>query len=417
MKRYEKAVLEELIAKYESSLVYTGENKRNQRITCSITEKKFPEYFDLSSLAYHQLHEELMELEEKGFVSLVWKSKSKGHVLKEAELNQLRADEIYQILNRPSRNQVEALAFREIAAFESVEDNVTENAAKWLKERILEGKSVKKYVDISKPEQIRQILYALHAAASNKREMYLREFSILHFHDSKALENLEGKVLSLIREFYMGMESGLEDLDDEQLLNLFGIYKNPSYVMAKGSGTLTLCSDGERDEFTVNLSRLSGGIGIHSGDLMKIEFLPDSQVRRVLTIENLTVFHRFYMEDTLLIYLGGYHTKVRREFLKKVHLAFPKIEYLHFGDMDCGGFKILEDLRKKTGIAFLPYRMDVNTFLEFETFCRPLSLFDKKELARMLADRRYEAYWEVLQMMLDKGKKLEQECIGIPVSI
>lgn len=39
-----------------------------------------------------------------------------------------------------------------------------------------------------------------------------------------------------------------------------------------------------------------------------------------------------------MIYLGGCHNSVRRKLLKLLYQDFPEVEYLHFGDIDVGGF-------------------------------------------------------------------------------
>lgn len=416
MRRYETKVLSLLLDKYESSLVYRGENKKRQRITCAVNDKLFPEYFDLSSMAYDQIHEELLEMEEKGLIILHWNGKKDGHVLKEVELNLDAAKTVYEILKRPPRSGLERQALEVIQAFDGIHDNVTENVREWLSKRITAGESVKKYVDIADPEQLSLLLTALHAMASNQAEMYVREFSILHFHDSKMFEKMEGKLLSLMRAFYHGVEGCLEELEDEQILNLFGIYKNPAYVMVKGAGALRfggLFSKAAEGAGRINLNQMAGGIGIHSQDLEQVIFEQGSAVKQVMTVENLTVFHRIGIPDTLFIYLGGYHNTARRRFLMKVHEAFPEAAYLHFGDIDCGGFKILEDLRTKTGIAFGPYLMDCHTLLKYGKYGRPLSQNDRKELKRMLEETRYERYQKVLRQMLETGTKLEQECIQL----
>ena len=48
-----------------------------------------------------------------------------------------------------------------------------------------------------------------------------------------------------------------------------------------------------------------------------------------------------------MIYLGGYHNSVRRKLLELLYQDFPKAEYLHFGDIDVGGFEIYRDLLQK----------------------------------------------------------------------
>lgn len=65
-----------------------------------------------------------------------------------------------------------------------------------------------------------------------------------------------------------------------------------------------------------------------------------------------TSFHDYSAEDDFVVYLGGFHNKVKRDFLLYLYQWNPEKEYRHFGDIDAGGFYILEHLKKETGIPF-----------------------------------------------------------------
>jgi len=104
----------------------------------------------------------------------------------------------------------------------------------------------------------------------------------------------------------------------------------------------------------------------------------------VITIENLTTFFRWEEKDALIIYLGGYHNRVRRTLLEKIYREMPEIQYLHFGDIDVGGFEIYEDLCRKTGIPFLPYHMGIEELRMYREFSRPLTENDKRRLKRLM---------------------------------
>lgn len=56
--------------------------------------------------------------------------------------------------------------------------------------------------------------------------------------------------------------------------------------------------------------------------------VPDASVREVYTIENLTSFYRFQKDDSLIVYLGGYHNSVRRQLLLDIYHALPVAEYM-----------------------------------------------------------------------------------------
>ena len=97
--------------------------------------------------------------------------------------------------------------------------------------------------------------------------------------------------------------------------------------------------------------------------------------------------------------------------LKEIYRQIPDAACLHFGDIDIGGFEIYEDLRRRTGIPFRPYYMDLATLREYERFARPLTENDRGRLSRLRDKHKEAPYLEVLDYMEDKGIKLEQECV------
>ena len=109
------------------------------------------------------------------------------------------------------------------------------------------------------------------------------------------------------------------------------------------------------------------------------------------------------------IYLGGYHNSVRREFIKKIYHQNPNVAFYHFGDIDAGGFYILEHLKRQTGVDFQAYKMDLNTLKEYRNYSKKLTDHDIDRLLK-LKDTRYS---EVISYMLDHDCKLEQEALNV----
>lgn len=72
--------------------------------------------------------------------------------------------------------------------------------------------------------------------------------------------------------------------------------------------------------------------------------------------------------------------KYARTLLKMIYETIPDVQYLHFGDMDAGGFSILLDLRKKTGIPFQSYHMDLKTLKQYAPYGNRLTDSDRKHL-------------------------------------
>ena len=91
-----------------------------------------------------------------------------------------------------------------------------------------------------------------------------------------------------------------------------------------------------------------------------------------------------------------------------VYETIPDAKYYHFGDIDAGGFAILLDLRKKTGIPFMSYHMDVDTLKQYRQYGKCLTETDRKRLAQISKE---EEFREIIGFMLEENIKLEQECI------
>lgn len=96
------------------------------------------------------------------------------------------------------------------------------------------------------------------------------------------------------------------------------------------------------------------------------------------------------------------------EFLFKLYNYLGnQVKYLHFGDIDAGGFYIYLNLIQKTGIPFQTWKMDISTLKQYEMYTKPLTLNDRNRLLKL----KEEYNQPVIDYMLKKNIKLEQEII------
>ena len=409
MKRYDEKILNKLLDRYEGSLLYSGKNQVNISITVPIQRNIIPEYFDESSMQYDVIHEQLEALEEKGYIRLVWKNKKKGHILDKCELMVERADEVYRFLKRKPRDQKEQEIIRISEAYLGKVATL-DQFLKWVATRIKAGESIKKYVDTGNPAVFERLCVLIWKILNNKEECFLRQFSISCFHDSKVAEKEIEKATHIIAEF--SADSRLDGLTADEILEEYNVYRNPSWVMLKGKGRFTSLRDGMGS--AVLLETFPGGIGVSNQDIEEINWSQTVKPDRIITIENLTSFHQWNCDPSakeLCIYLGGYHNHAKRQFLMKLYEAYPEAEYSHFGDIDCGGFRIWKDLCLKTGIEFQTLLMDIETYLKYLDFGRELTDLDRKTLGSMMEEPFFEKQKELFELMLKKGKKIEQECV------
>lgn len=408
MVRYDARILNGLLDSYENSLLFRGENKVNIHIAFPFTKKTMPEYFNESSLAYDEIHAVVKELEEKGFLTIVWKKGKAGHIIQKVTLNETNTGKIYSYLKRtPKADYVKAnLNFLAQWAGEGKGTPIARKFAAYLKERMEEGKSVKEFIDLGDLEKTARILSAVSSVENNKESCFIREFSIRHFGDTKIFESMLGVFGKIMRRF--GMEFG--EMDTDGILAEYNIYHTPDYVYLKGDGKISF---GREKESIAELAFLEQGIGISGADIKTIGISGEDKIKQVITIENLTVFFRWQEEDSLIIYLGGYHNSVRRELLNRVYQALPHAKYLHFGDIDVGGFEIYRDLCQKTGIPFQTYHMGIRELKLYEKYTKELSDNDRKRLG-ILREKEWPGQREireVLEYMEEHDVKLEQEII------
>ena len=150
--------------------------------------------------------------------------------------------------------------------------------------------------------------------------------SVKLFNDSKKLETIESQIRSFLYRY------GEYD-DKDTVLEEHNILKTPTYVMVKGKGILNFGQ-------TIDLSKIDGDIGLSTKTLNQLCSV-DLQGAEVVTIENLTNFHKFQPNNQLVIYLGGFHNSIKRDFIKRVDYCNPGTKFFNFGDIDAGGFYIL----------------------------------------------------------------------------
>jgi len=191
-----------------------------------------------------------------------------------------------------------------------------------------------------------------------------------------------------------------EFAEKDQVLAELNLVKNPTYVHIKGAAKVIL------NGAEIDLSTLHGDIAFSSTMLDDIGHV-ELTGRSVMTVENLTSFHVVDCENRLVIYLGGFHNTVRRHLIMKIHKQNPDADFYHFGDIDAGGFQILQHLRHQTGINFIPYKMDLGTLQKYQDSAKSLTGNDRGRLIKL----KGQGFDEVIDFMLMHNIKLEQEAV------
>jgi hypothetical protein len=86
---------------------------------------------------------------------------------------------------------------------------------------------------------------------------------------------------------------------------------------------------------------------------------------------------------------------------------------LLWADIDCGGLRILAQLREKVSPRFAPYRMDKSTLEAHGRWAQPLSTADERHLTRLKHHPLLIDMIPLIDYMLSCGIKLEQEAVSL----
>lgn len=421
MDRQQRKVLEHLLDSYERSRTFRGDNQVTQTFSVSVG-KIFPKYNDDAEYDYFcQINESMEELCAGKLVTLTyWK---KG-VLKKITLNLERLDVCYEMLGRmPRRRQQEELVriwddLSQGDELRLLKESNKEHQMPLVKYISAQRLRVEKNLNVEyynhDPEEYRELLLAVKAVLENQEEIFIRSLSIQLFHDSKRMEQLKHKAEALLYQYgaYQDKDFVLEEC---------GIVHTPTYVMMKGNGSIRIGRKGKTgsNEQEIDLSLIEGDIALSTQSIKSLKAVT-VMGKRVVTVENLTSFHDYSAEDDFVVYLGGFHNKVKRDFLLYLYQQNPGKEYRHFGDIDAGGFYILEHLKKETGIPFRSLYMDRETLQRYRGDRKPLTENDRKrllqlreELTERMKHEETEDYRGVISYMLDENCKLEQEAVHL----
>lgn len=384
MMNYEKEILNVLINKYEKSKSFTGQNKVNQSFSVRL-EKLFPEFADDAEYdIFTQINEAVQNLLDKSFVSV---TRKKNGVFNIVSLNTEKNDIIYTFLKREPKTETNN-ALKNILYRYSSENDILSDFCNEQIERINTNKKVR-FFD-GDLQEFENVLKAVSEITKVREETFIRDFSVRAFGDSKIFETIINKVTKLL--FQYG-----DFPNEDTILEEMNVVRNPGHVYFKGCGIITIGSQ------TVDLSQIKSDIAISS--LLLDDIRVKITGKRLVTIENLTTFNKFNEPDTFAVYLGGYHNYHRRNFIKRIYHQNPEIEYLHYGDIDAGGFYILLHLRKKTGIDFIPYNMNADILKKYSSYTKKLTENDRKRLENLLNTE----FSETIMYMLENNCKLEQE--------
>ena len=399
----QERVLNLLVDLYEKSPAYRGEAKVHRSFSVS-PRKVWPAYADdyTSVEARDRFEWEMAQLEQENLVELVW-DRPPRHELKAIRAREEAWEAILQKLGRKdARTQVlEQIAFYEQAGNTEVTRRFASEEAERLRNR---------QRPLCSMEKARVLIPLVDRIVNNRQFLLERELSMDFFHDSKAFEKMWRKPAVELLLKYGGRSYPVEQAEkpdserEKQAIVLaeHGIEANPSYICLKGELTLSF-QDGTRMSIPPGVS-----IALQTPALEKIVSV-STAASFVMTIENLTAYHRVNEPRGICLFLSGFHHAGMERLMRLISAARPEMTWRHFGDLDPAGIQILKRLRRETGLEIEAWHMGRTDLETWQAWGKPL---EEHDLARLKGLREDPEWREVAEWMEAHQMKLEQEWIA-----
>ena len=393
---YSKDIISRLLDIYERRNGYAKRPEELRSIQFEVS-KEYPIYKDrYDNEKYRDIN---TAIEKNVAAGLIIAEKDQTGRYSKIKLNIARVDECYALLKRTSIPDQCKMVLSVLEKANNAECLLIGRIVSDFCEQIKAYKKLPYDLGYD-ARRVGEVLQVLEAVTKLTSETYIRNFSTALFKDSKRFQR---EYRSTIESILFNYTDDVVEKDD--ILGYYNLYENPTYVLIKGNARICF------DESAIELSEMPGGIALSNGSLAGIHKI-SVKADKVITVENLTTYHDCDEQDTVYIYLGGYHNTSKQKLLELIYENNGDKEYYHEGDLDVYGFLILKNLIDKTQIPFKPLFMDLGTIERFYRagLYKNLSARDRKVITSK-KDGQLSAYKDVLEYMLANDCKVEQESI------
>lgn len=411
---YKKWLLNTLLDKYEQSSAFqTG--VFNRRIMITIPKEKSLQEVMEQVDEKHLFLTVLEQLKGQGLIEYSWVKYEIGNLVDQVWLITENLAACYQEISRVPAAELLA-SFNELASAYLEKVSPSSDFAGYIGSLIEYAATKKKLKSpFTEDMKLNTNLFECLVALDKNPDQMERVFSSRHFGDSKYFERvLKSKVISILKELQKNSigsdEDSANDLhSDEDLLVERGLYRWPEIY--EFNGPLSIRMD---DGTVIDMSTQVYGSYINSDTVKHIASIDGSNIQRVVFIENKANYidYQANHKETgdLIIYHGGFYSPMKGLLFSIIYEGCPNAAFYHWSDIDLGGFRLFNRLRTNIVPSVQPLYMDVETLQANFASCMNIKTDGYIQmLMSLLKSPEYTMFYEVIQYMIEKKVRLEQE--------
>ena len=400
--RWKKEILHLLLDKYERTAAYQKGELPDRRVMLRFYDSGKTDFsaYDIDNhFVRAEINETVIAMQAAHWIDFEWMRGEERHIIRRVWLDFSSIEAVYQAAQRQSAKQSALLILQEL------EQEIAAVSTDWI---IAYYSETKAYIEaknrlgsrLPADKAERNALYQMLRFIDSHSFTSLTErvFSEKCFGDSKFFEtHMKSALLTIMRKTVS------REMTDAKLLQSIGISRYPEPLELRGSVVI----NGN------DMSVFQSGFCLYSDEMETANIMIPNTVTKVLTIENRANFFAYQQAaDELVIYHGGHYSPSKKKLFEKIAAAMPKNStWLHWGDIDLGGFRMLLRLRTEILPAVQPYRMNIQELQAYRDFNQPFSGDYAEKLQKLSEETHLSDCRACIDYMLTHKIRLEQEAM------